>query len=105
MRKKTGHRGKHKANKFADARMKLKDFLVELPKLESHYCRASTKKLYIEPYFTTKSDLYRHYKLHCVAQNANILSKRIFFEEFEKCNLAIHHLMKDQCDTCISFSV
>ena len=39
-------------------------FLENLPKMESHYCRASSSKLYLEPLFTSKSELY------CCYQNA-----------------------------------
>lgn len=31
----------------------LNTFLDSLPKMESHYCRANTKKLYLEPIWLT----------------------------------------------------
>jgi hypothetical protein len=36
----------------------LNKFLNTLPKLESHYYRASTSKLYLEPNWTSKIELY-----------------------------------------------
>ena len=38
-------------------------FLDALPELASHYCRAKSDKLYLEPVFNTNTDLYKEYKL------------------------------------------
>lgn len=54
-------------------------WLRDLPKLESHYCRSSTSKLYLEPVFFSKMDVYRQYKLSCVAANKKVLSTAFFF--------------------------
>ncbi|VEN46706.1 unnamed protein product, partial [Callosobruchus maculatus] len=39
----------------------LKKFFMELPKMPSHYCRSSTSKMYLEPVFQSKMDVYREY--------------------------------------------
>lgn len=36
----------------------LEDFFSTLPKVESHYCRKSSAKLYIEPNWSSKRELY-----------------------------------------------
>lgn len=36
-----------------------KQFLENLAKVESHYCRASTTKQYLEPQINPKSELHR----------------------------------------------
>lgn len=63
-------------NKTAPKKKKEKEvknlvqFYEELPKMESHYCRASTKKLYLEPIWKSKSDLYDFYKKDWCQQKA-----------------------------------
>jgi len=37
------------------------NFLNSLPKMESHYCRSTTSKLYLEPVRQSHSELYREY--------------------------------------------
>lgn len=37
------------------------EFLHSLPKVESHYCRKDSTKLYLEPQWRNVSDLYRFY--------------------------------------------
>lgn len=45
----------------------LLQMLDEMPKLPSHYCRRSTKKVYVEPVFGTNSmsGIYREYCRRC----------------------------------------
>lgn len=48
--------------KPVDARLQgLHDFLEAIFKLESHYCRVSTTKLYLEPMWELKAHLYKVY--------------------------------------------
>lgn len=59
-----------KTSRFDKGRINLKEFVEELPKLESHYCRKSSTKLYVEQTFKTKSELYLLYKDNwCVEHN------------------------------------
>jgi hypothetical protein len=37
----------------------IRDYLNMLPKVESHYCRSSTDKLYLEPIWRTKTNVFR----------------------------------------------
>lgn len=83
----------------------LQDFLTRLPKLESHYCRKDSKKLYLEPQWHTISDLYRFYTNECKENNNRPLSHTYFKEEFDKQNLSLFKPKKDQCDTCNEYQV
>lgn len=80
----------------------LSAFLSDLPKLPSHYCRASTSSLYLEPTFQSKTDLYREYLNYCSAKHVDPVSLTILKEELKKQNLKIFRPRKDQCDLCIS---
>lgn len=43
----------------------LQEFFDALPKLESHYCRKDTSKLYLEHNWQSMSQLYREYQSFC----------------------------------------
>ena len=40
-----------------DARQRVKDFLMKLTKLPSHYCRSSSSKEYLEPHFQSLAEV------------------------------------------------
>lgn len=48
-------------NKNSARNQALNDFLDSLPKMESHYCQKSTSKLYLEPSWKSKQELFREY--------------------------------------------
>lgn len=63
----------------------IKKFLDEIPKLESHYCRKSTKKLYLEPHFKTKVELFSFYKENwCKEKALEPASLTLFMYVFRK---------------------
>ncbi|VEN62189.1 unnamed protein product [Callosobruchus maculatus] len=84
-----------------------KDFLLKffdkLPKLESHYCRASTSKIYFEPIWKSKQELYRFYVEECKAQDVSPLSTASFANIFLDKNYSLFTPKKDQCDICLGF--
>lgn len=98
-------RGKAKINRTKEAATAMENFFMELPKLPSHYCRASSTKQYLEPIYEKKSDVYRVYKLYCNTKGISVLSKSRFLKAFEENNLALHRPKKDQCDVCVSHSL
>ncbi|GFU46245.1 uncharacterized protein TNCV_2155761 [Trichonephila clavipes] len=51
-----------KNNVMDKPRRQVQRFFDSLPKLESHYCRKDSSKLYFEPLWTSKSQLYNAYK-------------------------------------------
>nr|CAH7765741.1 unnamed protein product [Callosobruchus chinensis] len=58
-----------------DIGKKLKTFFDSLPKMDSHYCRASTRRLYLEPKWQ-KQDLYRFYvQQHCAGEQITPVSR------------------------------
>jgi len=81
-------------------RENVRKFLNEIPKLPSHYCRASSSKLYLEPHFSSLADVY---KLFTETQTANVASRQVFADEFNKMNIALFMPKKDQCDKCCAF--
>lgn len=77
-------------------------FLAGLPKMPSHYCRASTSREYLEPVFQNMTDLYNKYKEDCEFASKECVGRRLFDEIFMKLNLSLFHPKKDQCDVCCS---
>lgn len=84
-----------------------KEFFNNLPKLESHYCRKTTSKLYLEQIWQSKEQLYREYvkQLSDKGINEFKVSQKIFFQEFDAMNLSLFSPKKDQCDVCCAFKV
>ena len=91
------------SNKQMTVKRQQKEFLLQLPKVESHYCRAKTKKQYLESTFKSKSELYREYVRKIKTEGKTPYYQTAFFELFESTNLAIFKPKKNQCDTCIEF--
>lgn len=90
--------------KFAKVKEQLETFLNSLPKIESHYCRSSSSKLYIEPLWHSTSSLYNFYKNnYCSEVNIEPVSKTSFFATFHRMNLAIYIPKKDLCDVCVAY--
>lgn len=83
----------------------LKKFFDELPKMPSHYCRASSTKLYLEPVVQNKSKLYKLYCDKCNEQQEEHVSRWLFDQIFMEKNLSIFLPKKDQCDVCCSHKV
>jgi len=78
-------------------------FLNNLPKVESHYCRASSRKLYLEPTWNSYRHVHREFLEYCKRENKRPCSWRLFLQQFKSMNLDIYAPRKDQCNTCIGF--
>lgn len=78
-------------------------FFNDIPKLPSHYCRSTSSKLYLEPIFKSKSNLYEVYKTKCNTDSIQPVSSCYFDNKFEELNLSIYKPKKDRCDVCCSF--
>ncbi|CAH2105916.1 unnamed protein product [Euphydryas editha] len=81
----------------------VEEFLNSLPKVESHYCRASSSKLYIEPLWSSLREMYRFYKVECQTQNKIASSWKTFYNTLKTMNLDLYIPKKDQCNTCIQY--
>lgn len=71
--------------------------------LPSHYCRSTSKKLYVESTFRSELHMHQVFKEWCTENNYQAASKNTFSKTLKKENIAIHHPRKDQCDTCCSY--
>ncbi|CAG9791489.1 unnamed protein product [Diatraea saccharalis] len=81
----------------------LKDFLNGLPKIPSHYCRATSSRQYLEPIIENKNHLFKIYCDKCNSENKKPLSRWSFDKIFKENNLSLYQPKKDQCDTCCAF--
>lgn len=81
----------------------LKTFLLDPPKVPSHYCRSSSSKMYLEPVFKSISQLHSEYKCCSAKRGIQPLSRQVFSNVFNYLNLSLFHPKKDQCDTCCAF--
>lgn len=80
-----------------------KTFLDKLPKMEFHYCRQSSSKLYLEPLIQSKSSLYNLYVEQCNTKGKTFVSRKTFIDIFEEKNLSLFQPKKDQCDICCGY--
>lgn len=83
----------------------LKQFFNKLPKLPSHYCRKSTRKLYLQTDITSIAHLYNIYCDACKIDNEEPLSRKKFVNVYNDKNLSIFMPKKDQCDKCCEYKV
>ncbi|KAK6167866.1 hypothetical protein SNE40_021797 [Patella caerulea] len=84
-------------------RENIKQYLECLPKMESHYCRSSSKKQYLEPVFNSFADLVTAYKSYCTETAVPAASHTLIKEVFNELNLEIFSPKKDQCDVCCGY--
>ncbi|CAH1980252.1 unnamed protein product [Acanthoscelides obtectus] len=90
--------------KFAEKNTAVYQFLQSLPKMESHYCRSSSKKLYLEPLWRSNAALYNFFKReYCGERNLEPPSIATFMKIFEELNLSLYIPKKDLCDVCEAY--
>ena len=78
-------------------------FLDYLPKMESHYCRKDSSKLYFEPSFLNWADLYKEYEAYCAGNNLEHASITTLKRRLANKNIAFYKPRKDRCDVCTQF--
>lgn len=83
----------------------LRQFLIDYPKLESHYCRKDSDKLYFQTEHRTVTELYKDYEHFCGQKKSRKLSIPVFTKMMKELNFSIFKPRKDQCDTCYSYKV
>ncbi|VDI73103.1 Hypothetical predicted protein [Mytilus galloprovincialis] len=86
-----------------DRKQYAKSFLERLPKLPSHYCRASSSKVYLEPVFQTISELHREYRKEAQKDESPVISRSLFHNILDELNISLFQPRKDQCDTCCGY--
>ena len=93
---------KKQRSMFKTRQNALLKFFSLLPKVESHYCRANSTKLYLKPMWVSKTELYREYSRWCKEEEkVEPLSDTIFLYEFNDQNLSVYQPKKDLCDVCV----
>lgn len=98
-------RGKHKHHKKLNPELldDIRKHISMIPKIESHYVRATTSKQYIGGDKTIK-DLYNDFVTQQTETNRDkgnyMAYYKIFSNEF---NLGFYQPKKDQCDLCVSY--
>lgn len=99
-------RGTHsnRANKVDDALVKgVFDHINCFPRTESHYCRSSTSKEYLEGSLNI-SIMYRLYKEKCLETHQPFVKEHFYKEIFNtKFNLGFFKPKKDLCSVCETF--
>ena len=86
---------------FETRKNMVKDWLETIPKVPSHYCRASSKKVYVESAFQSYNKMYKVYAEYARERSKNPVSRQVFTEILINSNIEIHHPHKNQCDTCV----
>lgn len=88
---------------FEKERKFLIDFLNNLNKLPSHYCRRDTERLYLEQTFQSWTDLYKVYKQQCEEKGQNLMSIFTMTKLADEMKISIFRPQKDQCDVCFKY--
>ena len=88
-----------------ERKIRLLTFLIEYPKLESHYCRKDTDKEYFETEHQTLIDLYKQYVEVCKNESSIPLSFPVFSGTLKNLDFCLFKPRKDQCDTCSAYKV
>lgn len=81
------------------------DFLNKLPKMESHYCRKDTSKLYLEPIINSGQQLYKLYTDSCRSEDKIPVCRFTFMEVVTSMNISLFQTKKDQCNVCCEHKV
>lgn len=99
-------RQKSAANQaLLDRKLGLLMFLMDYPKMDSHYCRKDTGKEYLETTHQTLTDLYKDYSDICTHDSSAPLSFPVFSGTMKNLNYSLFKPRKDQCDQCIGYKV
>ena len=78
-------------------------WLELIPKVPSHYCRASSSRVYVDSEFRSLNHMHQIYKEWCGETGSESVERKTFCEILESQKISIHKPRKDQCDSCIAF--
>ncbi|CAG9823943.1 unnamed protein product [Phaedon cochleariae] len=97
-------RGKHQpSNKLPQNVEKfIRNQILNFPAVESHYCRKSSGKKYLDSSLNI-SIMYRMYKELCSTENVQIVTFEKYRQIFSEYNLGFFKPKKDQCKKCLEF--
>ena len=102
----TDQRGKHanRPNKVsASSTNTIKEHINSFPRIESHYCRKSTKKEYLSEDLSI-AKMYQEYVKECVKNGCCYEKQGVYRKIFNtNFNIGFHKPLKDQCDLCTQY--
>lgn len=78
------------------------DHINSFPRMESHYCRATSKKEYLEDRISVKK-MQRIFKNKQDQENKASISYKNYLKIFKSRNLGFHVPKKDLCDFCQTY--
>ena len=79
------------------------EFSNPLPRSPSHYFRASSSQLYLQPLFQSFADVYNLYLTKSKESNRRPLSRQVVKNISDGLNLALFHRRKYQSDVCVGY--
>ena len=84
--------------------MSVRDHIMPFPTVESHYCRKTSSKVYLEKGLSLKS-MYEKYKVLMIEKNETCASEHLYRDIFNhEFNMGFHVPKKDLCDQCTAFN-
>lgn len=86
-------------------RQSVRDWLDLIPKVCSHYCRASSNRVYVEDTFESKAHMHVIYSIWCQDNGQPLAGRRLFYKELKAQKISIFKPRKDQCDVCVSYKM
>ena len=92
-----------KTRKDKKRRSVVSDWLDILPKVPSHYCRASSKKTYVESTCRSYNRMHQTYSKYVNEKGEEPVSRQVFVDVLKEKKIDIHSPRKDQCDVCVSY--
>jgi len=95
-----GSQQKQKRSRKDPRRGDVEEWLNILPKVPSHYCRASSSKVYVECTFRSHLHMYDVYCEFAKSDGKIPVSRMVFLDVMKNKNVAIHSPRKDQCFSC-----
>lgn len=90
--------------KVTQIRSSAKNFFDKLAKMESHFCRKYTSKIYLEPSWRSVGELFLEYEQDCAKNSIPSCKITLFRKIFKEMNLSLFLPKKDQCDVCTAFN-
>lgn len=80
----------------------LQQWLDIIPKVPSHYCRATSNRVYVDHDFKTKTQMHRIYCDWCDKNNKAPVMRKKFCDFLKDQKISIFKPRKDQCDVCVA---
>ena len=93
-----------RSNICSNAKQHVVDHINQFPRVESHYCRASSSRQYLEAGLSL-SQMYRLYVDEMATVGETTVKEHMYRKIFnENFNLSFFTPKNDQCDTCFAYA-